>query len=208
MLDYGIYYEFIPLSETKNENPKILNLAEVKKGEDYEMVISTTAGLWRYRLGDVIRFTNLLPFRFEITGRTKHFINVFGEELMIHNAEAALKIACDKTYASITDFTVGPVFMSENNASGAHQWIIEFEQLPNNPEFFASVLDNALKNANGDYEAKRYNNYVLHAPQILIAPKNTFYNWLKSKNKLGGQNKIPRLYNDRRYLDDLIKFME
>ncbi|MBC7863188.1 MAG: GH3 auxin-responsive promoter family protein [Bacteroidia bacterium] len=208
MLDYGIYYEFIHEDEIEKENPRVLNLAEIKLGENYEMVISTTAGLWRYRLGDLVRFTNVVPFRFVITGRRKHFINAFGEELMIHNADDALKIACDKTYAFITDYTAGPVFMNDNGENGAHEWIIEFEKLPNNPEFFAAVLDKSLKELNSDYEAKRYNNYILHAPQIRIVPPGTFYNWLKSKNKLGGQNKIPRLYNNRQYLDELIKFLE
>jgi hypothetical protein len=208
MLDYGIYYEFIPATEVEKENPKVINLAEVKLGEDYEMVISTTAGLWRYRLGDLIRFTNIIPFRFVIIGRTKHFINVFGEELMIHNAEEALKIACEKTRAQISEFTAGPIYMSTNNKNGAHEWIIEFEKLPNNPEFFADVLDKSIKELNSDYEAKRYNNYILKSPYIRIVPSGTFYNWLKSKNKLGGQHKVPRLCNDRRYLDDLIKFID
>lgn len=208
MLDYGIFYEFIHIDEVAKENPRVLGLDEVKLDENYEMVISTSAGLWRYRLGDTIRFTSLLPFRFVITGRTKHFINVFGEELMIHNADDALKVACEKTNAHVTDYTAGPVFMDEEKRSGAHEWIIEFDKAPNNPEYFADVLDRTLKDLNSDYEAKRYNNYVLQFPRIRIAPQGTFYNWLKSKNKLGGQHKVPRLSNDRRYLDELIRFME
>lgn len=208
MLDYGVYYEFIPADEKDKENPKVLNLGEVRRGEDYEMVISTTAGLWRYRIGDMIRFTSLVPFRFVITGRTKHFINVFGEELMIHNAEQALKAACEKTRATITDYTAGPVYMNGGKQSGAHEWIIEFERQPNSEGYFADVLDKVLKELNSDYEAKRYNNFILKPPQIRIAPPGTFYKWLKSKDKLGGQHKVPRLCNDRRYLDELIEFME
>jgi hypothetical protein len=206
MLDYGIYYEFIPLHEVENENPKVLHLSEVKIGQDYEMVITTSAGLWRYRLGDVIQFTNLIPFRFVITGRTKHFINAFGEELMIHNAETALGVACEKTHAVVNEFTVGPVFMSETY--GRHEWIIEFDKQPNSEGFFIEILDRTLKELNSDYEAKRFNNYVLELPLLKNIPSGSFYNWIKSKGKLGGQTKVPRLCNDRRYLDDLTRFLE
>lgn len=207
MLDYGIYYEFIPESEIEKKNPRVLHLGDVKVGEHYEIVISTTAGLWRYRLGDVIKFTNLVPFKFIITGRTKHFINVFGEELMIHNAEHALKAACDKTGAIISEYTGGPVYMSDDKSSGAHEWMIEFDREPDNLQFFAEVFDNALKQVNSDYEAKRFNNYILKSPHILKVPQGTFYNWLKSKQKLGGQYKVPRLSNDRKYLDELSKLL-
>ena len=155
------------------------------------MLISTNAGLWRYQIGDTIRFTNLSPYRFIITGRTKQHINVFGEELMIHNAEQALKTACEKTRSHIADFTVAPVFMNEH--TGAHEWLIEFEELPSNFDFFKSVLDDTLKQINSDYEAKRFNNYVLQFPIVRSLPKGSFYNWLKSNNKLGGQFKVPRL---------------
>jgi hypothetical protein len=202
MLDYGIYYEFIPVNETSRVNPKIINLSEVNIGVNYAMVISTTAGLWRYQLGDTIKFTSLSPFRFIITGRTKHHINVFGEELMIHNAEAALKTACDKTHALIADYTAAPVFMNEK--SGSHEWLIEFEKLPNNLEFFADVLDKTLKDLNSDYEAKRYNNYILLPPVVRCLEKGTFYSWLKSKNKLGGQSKVPRLSNERTYVEEIL----
>jgi hypothetical protein len=208
MLDYGIYYEFIHEDDIESENPRVINLSQVRTGENYEMIISTTAGLWRYRIGDMVRFTSASPFRFVITGRTRHFINVFGEELMIHNADEALKVACDKTKALITDYTAGPVFMNEDKSSGAHEWIIEFERAPDNPEYFTAVLDKALKSLNSDYEAKRYNNYVLQLPIVKIAPPGTFYNWLKSKNKLGGQNKVPRLANDRKFIDQIAEFME
>jgi hypothetical protein len=201
MLDYGIYYEFIPMAELTKENPKTYNLSEVQKDKDYAMLISTNAGLWRYQIGDTIRFTNTSPYRFIITGRTKQHINVFGEELMIHNVELALKTACEKTKAHIIDFTVAPVFMTDN--TGAHEWLIEFDQEPTNLDFFISVLDDTLKYINSDYEAKRFNNYVLQKPIINLAPKNTFYNWLKSNNKLGGQFKVPRLSNDRKLLEEV-----
>lgn len=204
MLDYGIYYEFIQTSDSQNENPTVYHLSEVKKDKDYAMLITTNAGLWRYQIGDTIKFTNLNPYRFIITGRTKQYINVFGEELMIHNVERALNVACEKTKAHITDFTVAPVFMSED--TGAHEWLIEFEQQPNNLDYFKSVLDESLKQLNSDYEAKRFNNYVLQLPLIQVLPKGTFYNWLKANNRLGGQFKVPRLNNNRTIVDDIIKF--
>lgn len=204
MLDYGIYYEFIQTSDSQNENPTVYHLSEVKKDKDYAMLITTNAGLWRYQIGDTIKFTNLNPYRFIITGRTKQYINVFGEELMIHNVERALNVACEKTKAHITDFTVAPVFMSED--TGAHEWLIEFEQQPNNLDYFKSVLDESLKQLNSDYEAKRFNNYVLQLPLIQVLPKGTFYNWLKANNRLGGQFKVPRLNNNRTMVDDIIKF--
>lgn len=204
-LRYGIYYEFIPVTEIGKENPRIYNLSEVQKDKDYAMVITTNAGLWRYQIGDTIRFTNLSPYRFIITGRTRQHINAFGEELMIHNAEQALKIACEKTKAHIIDFTVAPIFMNEN--TGAHEWLIEFEQEPNNLDYFISVLDDTLKQINSDYEAKRFNNYILQTPKIKVLPKGSFYNWLKANNKLGGQFKVPRLNNDRKIIDDVLKFV-
>ncbi|MBC7694797.1 MAG: GH3 auxin-responsive promoter family protein [Burkholderiales bacterium] len=204
MLDYGIYYEFIPVSELGKDDPRTYNLSEIQKDKDYAMLISTNAGLWRYKIGDTIRFTSLLPYRFIITGRTKQFINAFGEELMIHNAELALKTACEKTRAHIVDYTVAPVFMNENK--GAHEWLIEFEYEPNNYDFFRSVLDDTLKQINSDYEAKRFNNYILHLPIIRIMPKGTFYRWLKANNKLGGQYKVPRLSNDRKILEEIYSY--
>lgn len=206
MLDYGIYYEFIPVNEIQKDNPQIYNLSEVQKDKDYAIIISTNAGLWRYQIGDTIRFTNLSPYRFIITGRTKQYINVFGEELMIHNVEYALKIASEKTKSHIVDFTVAPIFMNDN--TGAHEWIIEFEHEPNSLDFFKSVLDDELKKQNSDYEAKRFNNYVLQFPIIHNIPKKTFYNWLKSQNRLGGQFKIPRLSNDRKILENILSFIK
>lgn len=206
MLDYGIYYEFIPVHELGKEHPRTYNLSEVQKDKDYAMLISTNAGLWRYQIGDTIRFTNLSPYRFIITGRTRQHINVFGEELMIHNAEQALKTACEKTRAHIVDYTVAPVFMNEH--TGAHEWLIEFEEEPTNLDFFKSVLDDTLKRVNSDYEAKRFNDYVLQTPVLRSVPKGTFYNWLKANNKLGGQYKVPRLNNDRKLVEELLEALK
>lgn len=199
MLDYGIFYEFQELGQDK----PMICLDDVKVGIDYEIIISTNAGLWRYRLGDVIQFTSINPYRFIITGRTKQFINVFGEELMVHNADSAIAAACERTHAMVRDYTVAPVFMNEN--AGAHEWLIEFERQPNNFEFFVALLDEALKRQNSDYEAKRYNNYVLHSPVVKNMPQNSFYNWLKFNNKLGGQYKVPRLNNKRDTLEEVLK---
>lgn len=203
MLDYGIYYEFMPMDEMGQIQDKILPLEEVKTGTDYALIISTNAGLWRYQLGDTIQFTNLNPYRFRISGRTKQFINVFGEELMVHNADQAIAAACEKTHALVKDYTAAPVFMREG--AGAHEWLIEFEREPNNFDFFVALLDESLKKQNSDYEAKRYNNFVLHAPVVRKMPQNTFYNWLKRNNKLGGQYKVPRLNNNRTLLEDVLK---
>lgn len=205
MLDYGIFYEFLPVEEYGKEFPKTLQLDEIELNKNYALVISTNSGLWRYLIGDTIKFVSKNPFRIKITGRTKHFINAFGEELIIENAEEALKIACEKTNAAIVDYTAGPIYM-DNNKNGGHEWLIEFEHEPENLEYFTEILDNALKSINSDYEAKRYHNYVLKMPLIHKMPKGTFYNWLKSKDKLGGQNKVPRLANNREYLDAILRF--
>jgi len=203
MLDYGIFYEFIELKDVFSGNThKVMHLEDIKTGIDYAMIITTNAGLWRYQLGDVINFTSTNPYRFKISGRTKQHINVFGEELMVNNADVAIATACEKTHASVKDYTVAPVFMGDN--SGAHEWLIEFETEPNNFEFFKAVLDDTLKKQNSDYEAKRYNNFVLHFPHIQKMPANSFYNWLKANNKIGGQFKVPRLSNDRRILEEVL----
>jgi len=206
MLDYGIYYEFIPMDQFHQENPPALSLQDVIPGENYALVISTNGGLWRYIIGDTIRFTSKNPFKIKITGRTKHFINAFGEELIVDNAEEALKTACARTHAHILEYTAGPVFMSENN-KGAHQWIIEFDQEPDDLDHFISVLDGTLKTLNSDYEAKRHKNLTLERPHLVVAPKGLFYEWMKTRGKMGGQNKIPRLSNDRKYLDELLELI-
>jgi hypothetical protein len=206
MLDYGIYYEFIPMSEWESENPSVLSLGEVELNENYAIVISTNAGLWRYIVGDTIKFTNKFPFKIKVTGRTKHFINAFGEELIIDNAERAMQIACHHSEAIVNEYTAGPIFISDNQ-KGAHQWIIEFDVPPKDLEHFTRILDNSLKTLNSDYEAKRHKNLNLEIPHITSVPKGTFYNWMKSKGKIGGQNKIPRLANNRKYLDELINML-
>jgi hypothetical protein len=204
MLDYGIFYEFIPMDEYDGEHSKAIPLSDVKKNTNYAIVITTNGGLWRYLIGDTVKFVSLDPYRIKITGRTKHFINVFGEELIIENAEEALKLACKKTNASITDYTVGPIFMKDNQ-KGGHEWIIEFNKAPNNLEYFTELLDNALKSINSDYEAKRYNNMTLAMPTIHKAKEGLFYTWLKQRGKLGGQHKVPRLSNKRDFVEELLR---
>jgi hypothetical protein len=181
-----------------------MSLEEVEVGKNYAMVITTNGGLWRYLIGDTVIFTSVNPFRIKVSGRTKHYINAFGEELMITNVELALTKACEKTGAAITDFTGAPVFMKENE-SGAHEWIFEFSKTPDDLEYFITAFDESLKAVNSDYEAKRYNNITLKKPIVHIAKPNLFYCWLESKGKLGGQNKVPRLSNDREYIDPLLE---
>jgi hypothetical protein len=204
MLDYGIYYEFIPVENIYDENPKVLSLDEVDLNKNYAMLISTNGGLWRYIIGDTIKFTSKFPFKIIITGRIKHFINAFGEELIIDNAEKALQIACEKTNSFIREYTAAPIYM-EDNSKGAHQWLFEFEKRPENIEYFAEILDNALKSLNSDYEAKRYKNMTIDFPVIVCLGYGTFYKWLRQKGKLGGQHKIPRLANSREYVEELLK---
>lgn len=170
------------------------------------MVISTNGGLWRYIIGDTVRFTCKFPYKIKITGRTKHFINAFGEEVIIDNAEQAIRIACERTGAIVNEFTAGPVFMGASQ-KGAHQWIIEFEKDPDDIEHFTTSLDNALQTLNSDYEAKRHKNLTLEKPHIRVAPWGTFYAWMKKRGKIGGQNKIPRLANNREYLDELLQIL-
>ncbi len=207
MLDYGIYYEFIPLEYVDNENPDTLSLAEVELDKNYAMVISTNAGLWRYMIGDTVKFTSLSPYRLRITGRTKHFINAFGEEVIIDNAEKALSKACADTGALIKDYTACPIYFEEDEP-GAHEWIIEFEKKPKEFDRFVDILDNTLREVNSDYDAKRFKDMALRRPKVHNAPNGTFYNWLKSKGKLGGQHKVPRLANERKYVDELLEMMK
>ena len=204
MLDYGIFYEFIPMDKFEGENSEAIPLSEVKLNTNYALVITTNGGLWRYLIGDTIKFASLKPHRIRITGRTKHFINVFGEELIIENTENALKQACLKTGSEVSEYTVAPIFMN-GNSSGGHEWLIEFRKQPANINYFTEILDNALKSINSDYEAKRYNNLTLAMPKINIAKEELFYNWLKQNGKLGGQHKVPRLSNSRKYLENLLE---
>jgi hypothetical protein len=204
MLDYGIFYEFIPMKNYGTKNQKIIPLNEVSKNENYAIVITTNAGLWRYVIGDTIRFTSVNPYKIKITGRTKHFINVFGEELIIENCDRAIKIVSKKLGCEIRDYTVAPVFM-KGEAKGKHEWLIEFKSSAINISYFSELLDNALKSLNSDYEAKRYNNTTLEMPKIILARNGLFNDWLKNKDKLGGQHKIPRLSNSRNFIESLLK---
>jgi hypothetical protein len=202
MLDYGIFYEFIPFDRMSSGSAPALTLGEVEKDVNYAIVISTNGGLWRYMMGDTIIFTGLKPYRFRISGRTKHFINVFGEEVIVDNAEKALEAACKKTGALITEYTAGPVFMSADS-KGSHEWLIEFEKQPSDMNLFTEALDDVLKSVNSDYEAKRYKDLNLIKPVVRSLPRDTFNKWLFSKNKFGGQNKVPRLSNSREYIEEL-----
>jgi len=206
MLDYGVYYEFLPLENLEDENPKTLSLDQVELHKNYAVIISTNAGLWRYVIGDTVHFTSLYPFRIKISGRTKHFINAFGEEVIIDNAENALTKACATTNAKIKDYTACPIYFSGDEAGG-HEWIIEFEQQPSNFEQFIDVLDQTLREVNSDYDAKRFKDMALKRPKVHNAPENTFYHWMKNRGKLGGQHKVPRLANSREYVDDILKMM-
>ncbi len=203
MLDYGIFYEFMPMDAYGTSEEKIMPLSEVRLNQNYAVVITTNAGLWRYRIGDTVRFTSINPYRIKVSGRTKHHINVFGEELIIENAEDALKKVCKRTKSEIVDYTAAPIFM-EGKEKGAHEWLIEFKTPPKDINYFNELFDNALKALNSDYEAKRYNNITLNKPKIHIARARLFYDWLKHNNKLGGQHKVPRLSNTRDYMDDLL----
>jgi len=204
MTDYGIFYEFIPLDEQKlPAMPAAVPLEDVQTDRNYAMVISTCGGLWRYIIGDTIRFTSTCPHKFLITGRTKHFINAFGEELMVDNADQAIALTSGETGAKVKEYTAAPRFML-HNAKGQHEWLIEFEIPPPDLNRFAASLDRHLQELNSDYEAKRYKSISLLPPRIILAGENLFYRWLKQKGQLGGQHKIPRLANDRNYLDELL----
>lgn len=207
MLDSGIYYEFIPMSEWENECPKTLTLDEVELGVNYALVISTNGGLWRYKIGDTIEFTSKTPYLFKITGRTKSFINAFGEELIVDNADQALKKVCDSMGTVISEYTAAPVYFGDDNA-GAHEWIIEFVNKPDSIEKFAIRLDEELRKINSDYDAKRSYNLSLREPIVRAVEEGAFNNWLKYNNRVGGQNKIPRLANNRDYIDRMIEFFE
>jgi len=202
MLDYGIFYEFIPSDKVNSASPPVYTLGEVETGVNYAIIISTNGGLWRYMMGDTIVFTNLNPFRFRISGRTKHFINVFGEEVIVDNADKAIDMACKATGAQVAEYTAGPVFMNASS-KGSHEWIIEFEKEPADLILFIEHLDRSLQSVNSDYEAKRHKDLNLVIPVVRSVPGGTFNKWLKAKNKLGGQNKVPRLSNTREYIEDL-----
>lgn len=202
MLDYGIFYEFIPMDTFGTPNQKIIRLAEVELFKNYAVVITTNSGLWRYLIGDTVRFTSLNPYRIRVSGRTKHHINVFGEELMVENTDQAIAKACQLTQTEVVDYTVAPIFM-DGKEKGAHEWMIEFKQNPKDISQFQKILDETLQSLNSDYEAKRYNNMTLNPLVINLARPHLFYDWLKVRDKLGGQHKIPRLSNQREYLEQL-----
>lgn len=204
MPDYGIFYEFIPMNEVGSENPVILPLEVVETGKNYAMVITTSGGLWRYQIGDTVRFTSLFPHKYIISGRTKHYINAFGEELMVDNADKAIQMACRLTGTKVKEYAAAPLFMLDK-AKGVHEWLIEFEKLPPSIEQFAEKLDKSLKKLNSDYEAKRYKDISLQPLKITVAKSGLFYEWLSKKGKLGGQHKIPRLSNNREYMEELLE---
>lgn len=201
-LNHGIFYEFMPIEEYGKTEPKTIGLADVELDKNYALVISTNGGLWRYLIGDTIAFTSLYPFKIKVTGRLKHYINAFGEEIIVDNTDKAIAIASEKCKVVVNDYTAAPIYFSENS-NGAHEWLIEFEQAPNNIDEFAYELDCALKNINSDYEAKRHKDIALRMPVVHAVDKTVFANWLRSKGKLGGQHKVPRLSNERIYIDEI-----
>jgi len=205
--DCGIFYEFISMSEFNSKNPKVLTMGQVEIGKNYAIIISSNAGLWRYLIGDTISFTTLFPHRIKITGRTKHFINAFGEEVIVNNTDTAITEACVLTNSLISEYTVAPIFM-KNGKSGAHEWIIEFEKKPRSVKKFINILDASLRKINSDYDAKRFKDIALGLPIVNVVPKGTFYKWMKLRQKLGGQNKVPRLSNTREYVDEILKLIE
>jgi len=205
MLDYGIFFEFIPMDEFDGIHSKVVvDLREVEVGKNYALVISTNGGLWRYIIGDTVRFTSATPYRFHITGRTSQFINAFGEELIVDNTDKAVGWACAQTGAEIKDYTVAPLYMTGEQARGGHEWLLEFRRQPENVEQFMQLVDARLKMLNSDYEAKRNADKVLVFPKFNVMKQGTFEQWLKEKGKLGGQHKIPRLANDRKILEELV----
>lgn len=204
MIDYDVFYEFIPMDELDSPKPNVVPLWGIEVGKNYAMLISTSCGLWRYMLGDTVRFTQKDPYKFIISGRTKHFINAFGEELMVDNAEKGLARACQETGAQVLEYSAAPVFM-DANAKCRHQWLIEFSVMPDSIERFRHILDTALQEINSDYEAKRHKDITLQELEIIVARPGLFHDWLKQKGKLGGQHKVPRLSNNREYIEEMLK---
>ncbi|HEX5024147.1 MAG TPA: GH3 auxin-responsive promoter family protein [Agriterribacter sp.] len=204
-LDHGVFMEFMPIEEYGKNNPRTIGLNRVETGKNYALVISTNGGLWRYLLGDTIQFTTLFPFRVKVSGRLKHYINAFGEEVIIDNTDKAISLACEKTGAVVNDYTAAPLYFTDDS-NGAHEWLIEFENEPSDIGLFIKALDKALQSVNSDYEAKRYKNIALSEPVVHILPKGLFNEWLKSKGKLGGQHKVPRLSNERNLIEEILRF--
>jgi hypothetical protein len=204
-LNHGIFYEFMPVDEYGKENPRTIGLKDVEVGKNYAPVISTTGGLWRYLIGDTIQFTTTFPFRVKVSGRLKHYINAFGEEVIVENTDKAIAMATEETGLVVNDYTAAPVYFS-SESNGAHEWAVEFESIPDNAEAFADALDNALRQVNSDYDAKRHKNIALRRLILHPVPKGTFNEWLRSKGKLGGQHKVPRLSNERTLLEEILSF--
>jgi hypothetical protein len=206
MCDHGIFYEFLQAEHFGNTNGQTIQLNEVELGKNYAPVITTNGGLWRYLIGDTIQFTSLKPFRIKVSGRIKHYMNAFGEEVIIDNADQAIAIASERTGARVKDYTAAPVYFSEGE-NGAHEWLVAFEKAPESVELFAAELDAALKKTNSDYEAKRHKDIALRPPLLRAVPPHTFDAWLQSKGKLGGQHKVPRLSNDRKFIEEISAFV-
>lgn len=205
LLDNGVYYEFVPMEEWNEDNPQAIPLEEVEVGKNYAMLISTNAGLWRYLIGDTVMFTSTYPYKIKITGRTKQFVNAFGEEVMVSNTDKAIELTCQVTGAIVSEYTVAPVYI-EGTGKGGHEWLIEFEKVPDNMDQFNKVLDLNLQKINSDYEAKRYKDLALEQLRMTSMPKGTFLSWMKAKGKYGVQNKVPRLANNRKYVDEILEF--
>ncbi len=205
LLDNGVYYEFIPMEEWQEDNPAAIPLADVEVGKNYAMLISTNAGLWRYLIGDTVMFTSTYPYKIKITGRTKQFVNAFGEEVMVSNTDKAIELTCQTTGAIVSEYTVAPIYI-EGTGKGGHEWLIEFENAPDNMEQFNKVLDLNLQKINSDYEAKRYKDMALEQLRMTAMPKGTFLSWMKAKGKYGVQNKVPRLANNRKYVEEILEF--
>lgn len=201
-LDHGIFYEFMPIEEYGKHAPKTIGLDKVELGKNYAIVISTNGGLWRYLVGDTIRFVQLAPYKIKVSGRLKQYINAFGEEVISDNADMAISQACEAFGVTINEYTAAPVYMSDKQ-SGAHEWLIEFETEPANLEAFIICLDKNLQALNSDYEAKRFKNIALGLPKITATKKGAFHEWLKQKGKLGGQHKVPRLSNERVFVEEI-----
>jgi hypothetical protein len=204
-VDHGIFMEFMPVSEYGKNEPETIGLRKVELGKNYALVISTNGGLWRYLLGDTVRFTSLNPYKIIVSGRVRHYINAFGEELIVDNTDRAISIASSKTNAIVNDYTAAPIYFSDNN-NGAHEWLVEFEKVPDDVDDFTKELDVALKSLNSDYEAKRHKNIALRMPVMRVLKKGSFNNWLKSRGKLGGQHKVPRLSNERIFLEEILQY--
>ncbi len=207
MLDYGIFYEFALVEDLSLSYPKTYTLADVELNQNYAMIISTNGGLWRYIIGDTLVFTSLCPHKIRITGRTKHFINAFGEELMVDNAEKGIEEACKRTGALVKEYTAAPIYFSTETKKGGHEWLIEFDILPKDMELFQKTLDQTMQRLNSDYEAKRKGDMILAFPTLRVVPQGTFYAWMKQRNKLGGQHKVPRLSNNRSYVENILALL-